>query len=143
MPPTPSSASTSDESRSPSPEYTSIPSFVNPDSYLPSDDPDSSSSDEDNPKPIRPPTYSRDGKLRPRPKYYYDSNFDPANSNNNNQKRKKRRGGYKGIPVFEPTEEDFMGTDGTEGGGFYEYVKRIEKYGMRSGVVKVIPPKSW
>lgn len=44
----------------------------------------------------------------------------------------------KGIPVFEPTMKEFEGE-----GGFYGYVKRIEKYGMRSGVVKVIPPKEW
>lgn len=44
----------------------------------------------------------------------------------------------KGIPVFEPTMEEFEGQ-----GGFYGYVKRIEKYGLRSGVVKVIPPKEW
>lgn len=42
------------------------------------------------------------------------------------------------MPVFEPTMEDFEGN-----GGFYGFVKRIEKYGMRSGIVKVIPPKEW
>jgi len=40
--------------------------------------------------------------------------------------------------VFEPTMEDF-----DKNGGFYGYVKRIEKYGLRSGIVKVIPPKEW
>lgn len=44
----------------------------------------------------------------------------------------------KGIPVFEPTLEEFEAE-----GGFYGYVKRIEKYGMRAGVVKVVPPKAW
>lgn len=44
----------------------------------------------------------------------------------------------KGIPVFEPTMEEFEAE-----GGFYGYVKRIEKYGMRAGVVKVVPPKAW
>ncbi|TNY21443.1 hypothetical protein DMC30DRAFT_335632, partial [Rhodotorula diobovata] len=43
-----------------------------------------------------------------------------------------------GVPVFEPTMEDFA-----QNGGFYGYVKRIEKYGLRSGIVKVVPPKEW
>lgn len=40
-----------------------------------------------------------------------------------------------GIPVFKPTYEEFE--------DFYAYCKAINKYGMKSGVVKVIPPKEW
>ncbi|CAI1963978.1 hypothetical protein SEUBUCD646_0E02580 [Saccharomyces eubayanus] len=40
-----------------------------------------------------------------------------------------------GIPVFKPTYEQFE--------DFYSYCKAINKYGMKSGVVKVIPPPEW
>ncbi|GAA6035462.1 hypothetical protein JCM8097_000266 [Rhodosporidiobolus ruineniae] len=113
-----------------------LPSFISADPL--SSDPDSSS-DEDGfgyPKPAKPPRTSKStGLPRPRPSYYYDADYDPGTAGN---KKRGRRGGYKGVPVFEPTMEDFEGN-----GGFYGYVKRIEKYGMRSGIVKVIPPKEW
>jgi hypothetical protein len=41
----------------------------------------------------------------------------------------------KGIPVFKPSMDEFR--------DFEEYMKRIEGWGMRSGIVKVIPPKEW
>ncbi|OWB81454.1 hypothetical protein B5S33_g71 [[Candida] boidinii] len=40
-----------------------------------------------------------------------------------------------GIPVFTPTMEQFE--------DFYKFQKSINKYGMESGIVKVIPPKEW
>lgn len=123
----------------PSPSSTlpshSVPSYIDEDP--PSDDPDSSS-DEDSerqPKPPRPVTHDRHGIVRPRPSYYFDADYDPASDHS---KKHGRRGGFKGIPVFEPTMEEFEGE-----GGFYGFVRRIEKYGMRSGVVKVVPPKEW
>jgi jmjN domain len=27
--------------------------------------------------------------------------------------------------------------------GFQDFVRKIDRYGMKSGVVKVIPPKEW
>lgn len=39
------------------------------------------------------------------------------------------------IPVFKPTMDQFR--------SFKKYVEKIDKYGMRSGIVKVIPPKEW
>jgi hypothetical protein len=41
----------------------------------------------------------------------------------------------RGIPVFKPTMAEFADFEG--------YMKRIECWGMRSGIVKVIPPKEW
>jgi hypothetical protein len=41
----------------------------------------------------------------------------------------------RGIPVFRPTMAEFA--------DFEAYMKRIECWGMRSGIVKVIPPKEW
>ncbi|KAF2097157.1 JmjC-domain-containing protein, partial [Rhizodiscina lignyota] len=39
------------------------------------------------------------------------------------------------IPVFTPTMEQFK--------DFKKFVEKIDKYGMKSGIVKVIPPKEW
>ncbi|EPQ53152.1 JmjC-domain-containing protein [Gloeophyllum trabeum ATCC 11539] len=41
----------------------------------------------------------------------------------------------RGIPVFKPTMEDFE--------DFEAYMNKIECWGRRSGIVKVIPPKEW
>ncbi|KAK2465042.1 hypothetical protein APHAL10511_003118 [Amanita phalloides] len=42
---------------------------------------------------------------------------------------------HRGIPVFRPTMEEFK--------DFEQYMTKIECWGMRSGVVKVIPPREW
>ncbi|EJD00680.1 JmjC-domain-containing protein [Fomitiporia mediterranea MF3/22] len=41
----------------------------------------------------------------------------------------------KGIPVFKPTMDEFR--------DFEAYMTRVEFWGMRSGIVKIIPPKEW
>ncbi|THH14745.1 hypothetical protein EW146_g5620, partial [Bondarzewia mesenterica] len=41
----------------------------------------------------------------------------------------------RGIPVFKPTLEEFQDFEG--------YMTKVECWGMRSGIVKVIPPKEW
>jgi hypothetical protein len=41
----------------------------------------------------------------------------------------------RGIPVFKPTMDEFR--------DFEQYMKRVECWGMKSGIVKVIPPKEW
>ena len=41
----------------------------------------------------------------------------------------------RGIPVFKPTMEEFEDFEG--------YMNKIECWGNRSGIVKVIPPKEW
>ncbi|KAM0787074.1 hypothetical protein ACM66B_006335 [Microbotryomycetes sp. NB124-2] len=118
-----------------SPEVSAVPSFITEDPLSEDDD---SSSDEDcwgRSKPPRAAKFDSQGLPRPRPSYYFDADYDAATSG---KKKLGRRGGLKGIPVFEPTMEEFAAQ-----GGFYGYLKRIEKYGMRSGVVKVIPPKEW
>lgn len=40
-----------------------------------------------------------------------------------------------GVPVFKPTMHEFS--------DFYAYNKAINKYGMQSGIVKIIPPTEW
>lgn len=42
---------------------------------------------------------------------------------------------HRGVPVFKPNMEEFR--------DFEAYVNRIECWGSRSGIVKVIPPKEW
>ncbi|KAF9221048.1 JmjC-domain-containing protein [Gyrodon lividus] len=42
---------------------------------------------------------------------------------------------HRGIPVFKPTMEEFA--------DFEQYMSKIECWGLRSGIVKVIPPKEW
>jgi hypothetical protein len=39
------------------------------------------------------------------------------------------------IPVFKPTMDQFR--------SFKRYIEKIDKYGMKSGIVKVIPPAEW
>ncbi|KAG9119721.1 hypothetical protein FRC07_005109 [Ceratobasidium sp. 392] len=41
----------------------------------------------------------------------------------------------RGIPVFRPTLDEFE--------DFEAYMERVEVWGRRSGIVKVIPPKEW
>lgn len=91
---------------------------------------------------------------RIRPAYYYPCNDTSPVSSGYATKQKSR-----GIPVFEPTLDEFR--------DFYEsvkkhiyfcyrsvcnddlrllvcrYIQKIDDYGMRSGVVKVVPPKEW
>jgi jmjN domain len=42
---------------------------------------------------------------------------------------------HRGIPVFRPTMDEFEDFEG--------YVTKIECWGTRSGIVKVIPPAEW
>ncbi|EEB88006.1 hypothetical protein MPER_14414, partial [Moniliophthora perniciosa FA553] len=41
----------------------------------------------------------------------------------------------RGIPVFKPTMDEFR--------DFETYMKKVERWGMYSGIIKVIPPKEW
>ncbi|KAJ7479900.1 JmjC-domain-containing protein [Mycena latifolia] len=42
---------------------------------------------------------------------------------------------HRGIPVFKPTMHEFSDFEG--------YMNRVEGWGRRSGIVKVVPPKEW
>lgn len=39
------------------------------------------------------------------------------------------------IPVFKPTMAQFK--------SFKKFIEKVDKYGMKSGIVKVIPPDEW
>lgn len=40
-----------------------------------------------------------------------------------------------GVPVFRPSFEEFR--------DFYKYVRAINRHGMESGIVKIVPPQEW
>ncbi|CAK9440959.1 uncharacterized protein LODBEIA_P48280 [Lodderomyces beijingensis] len=40
-----------------------------------------------------------------------------------------------GVPVFKPTFDEFK--------DFYQFNKAIDKYGLQSGIVRIIPPREW
>ncbi|KIJ42651.1 hypothetical protein M422DRAFT_31231 [Sphaerobolus stellatus SS14] len=40
-----------------------------------------------------------------------------------------------GIPVFKPSMEEFA--------DFERYMERVEVWGSRSGIVKIVPPREW
>lgn len=42
---------------------------------------------------------------------------------------------HRGIPVFKPTMEEFKDFEG--------YMNKIECWGAKSGIVKVVPPQEW
>ncbi|KAI6152692.1 JmjC domain, hydroxylase-domain-containing protein [Pisolithus thermaeus] len=42
---------------------------------------------------------------------------------------------HRGIPVFKPTMDEFA--------NFEQYMSKVECWGLRSGIIKVIPPKEW
>ncbi|KAJ6589191.1 JmjC domain, hydroxylase-domain-containing protein [Mycena capillaripes] len=42
---------------------------------------------------------------------------------------------HRGIPVFKPSMHEFADFEG--------YMNRVEAWGRRSGIVKVVPPKEW
>jgi len=41
----------------------------------------------------------------------------------------------RGIPVFKPSMDEFS--------DFEKYMERVEVWGRKSGIVKIIPPKEW
>ncbi|WFD00047.1 hypothetical protein MYAM1_002793 [Malassezia yamatoensis] len=60
-----------------------------------------------------------------------DASSDASSSKNLSPESQSLRG----VPVFTPTMEQFS--------DFYAFCQAIDKWGMQSGIVKVIPPKEW
>ncbi|KXN89538.1 DNA damage-responsive transcriptional repressor RPH1 [Leucoagaricus sp. SymC.cos] len=93
----------------------------------------------------RLPTVSPSRSVSPpppivQPDHFYGSNASHAPPSPNSERRTWLSPdddplAHRGIPVFKPTMEEFR--------DFEEYMKRVECWGMRSGIVKVIPPKEW
>ncbi|KAL0569180.1 hypothetical protein V5O48_012788 [Marasmius crinis-equi] len=94
-------------------------------------------------EPIRRPHDSRSTpspppNIPPQPDHFYDG--APIHATPDSQGKTwldpdDDRLATRGIPVFKPTMEEFR--------DFEAYMLRIERWGMYSGIVKVIPPKEW
>lgn len=71
------------------------------------------------------------------PDHFYGSDFPPSPDANGKGWLDPQDDPFaqRGIPVFKPTLEEFQDFEG--------YVNKMECWGMRSGIVKVIPPKEW
>lgn len=67
------------------------------------------------------PTGNDSAKTQDAPETLYDPADDPTCT--------------RGIPVFKPTMEEFSDFEG--------YMTRIDLWGRRSGIVKIIPPVEW
>ena len=62
------------------------------------------------------------------PAYFYAA--DPVSSSDD-----QAVAAEDGVPVFHPTMEQFK--------DFYAFCQAIDKWGMQSGIVKIVPPKEW
>ncbi|KAG0145123.1 hypothetical protein CROQUDRAFT_587328 [Cronartium quercuum f. sp. fusiforme G11] len=71
-----------------------------------------------------------------KPSYYYGEREaeEDALSKGASKPQLKRKG-LRGVPVFEPRMDQFE--------DFYGYINKIDRWGMRSGIIKIIPPKEW
>ncbi|WAQ92135.1 hypothetical protein PtA15_16A41 [Puccinia triticina] len=71
-----------------------------------------------------------------KPSYYYgEKELEVEAIKKGIKPPKLKRKGLRGVPVFEPSMEQFR--------DFYSYINLIDRWGMRSGIVKIIPPKEW
>jgi hypothetical protein len=87
------------------------------------------------PAPPSPPpsTHSSEDSHAPiRPSYFYPQ---PGDVEATESTSTSTADDAPGIPVFEPTWEEFQ--------DFYTFCQRIDEWGMKTGIVKVIPPKEW
>jgi hypothetical protein len=94
-----------------------------------------SKSDEYRSVPPSPPpsTHSSEDSHTPiRPSYFYPQ---PADVEAAGVTSSTLAEDAPGIPVFEPTWEEFK--------DFYTFCQRIDEWGMKTGIVKIIPPKEW
>ncbi|KAH9814628.1 hypothetical protein DFH28DRAFT_970627 [Melampsora americana] len=71
-----------------------------------------------------------------KPSYYYgEKEAEEEALRKGAGKPHLKRKGLRGVPVFEPRMDQFE--------DFYSYINKIDRWGMRSGIVKIIPPKEW
>ncbi|POW12859.1 hypothetical protein PSTT_04099 [Puccinia striiformis] len=71
-----------------------------------------------------------------KPSYYYgEKELEEEALQKGVKPPKLKQKGLRGVPVFEPSMEQYR--------DFYSYINQIDRWGMRSGIVKIIPPKEW
>lgn len=92
------------------------------------------------PTPSLTPSRSPSPELPVQPDHFYGSEGVPLPPSPDSQGRtwldpEDDPNAARGIPVFKPTMEEFQDFEG--------YLNKIEVWGNRSGIVKVIPPKEW
>lgn len=90
--------------------------------------------------PSLTPSRSSTPEPPPQPDHFYGSsnvNFPPSPHSDGRTWLSPQDDplAHRGIPVFRPSIEEFK--------DFEQYITKIECWGMRSGIVKVIPPKEW
>ncbi|WFC96059.1 hypothetical protein MBRA1_002715 [Malassezia brasiliensis] len=92
------------------------------------------------------PETPRDAPPRPRgsalddiqPAYFYPVDAytaEHASADASGSEDEERADHVQGVPVFTPTMEQFS--------DFYAFCQAIDAWGMRSGIVKVVPPREW
>jgi hypothetical protein len=82
----------------------------------------------------------RSSSLTPPPDYipqpdHFFGNGEPIQNTTRNLRPDEDPWAKRGIPVFKPTWYEFH--------DFERYMEAIQPWGMRSGIVKVIPPEEW
>lgn len=85
------------------------------------------------PPPSPPPsTHSSEDMQAPiQPSYFYPQPSDTAATVTSVGSADEA----PGIPVFEPTWDEFQ--------DFYTFCQRIDEWGMKCGIVKIVPPREW
>jgi len=71
----------------------------------------------------------------PQPDHFYTSGGEPKLNPLRNLRPEDDPMATRGIPVFKPNWYEFC--------DFERYMEAIQPWGMRSGIVKVVPPKEW
>jgi len=71
----------------------------------------------------------------PQPDHFYTSSGEPRSNPLRNLRPDDDPMATRGIPVFKPSWFEFY--------DFEKYMEAIQPWGMKSGIVKVIPPNEW
>ncbi|KAG8972313.1 hypothetical protein FRC05_010155 [Tulasnella sp. 425] len=87
--------------------------------------------------PSRSPTPPKEPLLPAQPAFFYPGGHNAAHQIREGEILSPDQDPFatRGIPVFKPTYEEFQ--------DFEKYMERIEPWGRKSGIVKIIPPDEW
>ncbi|KAH9440902.1 hypothetical protein Pst134EB_029554 [Puccinia striiformis f. sp. tritici] len=97
---------------------------------------ESESDSEFSPKQLAKRERLRIDRDKIKPSYYYgEKELEEEALQKGVKPPKLKQKGLRGVPVFEPSMEQYR--------DFYSYINQIDRWGMRSGIVKIIPPKEW
>ena len=69
------------------------------------------------------------------PAYFYPVDALVPHDDDGEKPSLETYSGAEGVPVFEPTMAEFA--------DFYAYCRAIDPWGMKSGIVKIVPPREW